>query len=237
MTGPEKGELSEPELKLLASYLSHTHEPHTDTVAQILTTQKFGSEEPFGAGLADVLYYISDSISTIDRQIFRFNDMRKTLQRMATESPKGVDLPEGAKITPEKLHWFTIRSELTTYYSQAGVLIENLTSDLILEEVVADERISNRVKDDVENKSQWEREWLLFVTGVLDSGEKETIRAAYRRRNSLVHDSIAQDEIEDIDVESEINQAWEAVNLPHEKLFGLEMEYRISEKILGNEFR
>ncbi len=232
----EDNGISEPELQLLANYLSHTHESHMETVADVLTTEEFGSNEPFGAGLPDVLHYISESITTIDRQVLRFDDMRRSLQRMAAASPRDVDLPEEAEVTPKKLHWLTIRSELTTYYSHAGVLMEGLSAELILDSVVDDGRRSNRVSDDIENKSQWERGWLLFITGVIDSGEWDTIRNTYKKRSDLVHNSVSEEELADRDVESEIHQAWESVNLLHKKLYGLEMEHRISEKLLGNEF-
>lgn len=236
MVKPEINGLSQPELELLANYLSHTHDSPTETVADVLTTQEFGSSEPFGAGLADVLHYLSDTISTTDRQIFRFDDMRKSLNRMAAASPQDMDLPEGAEITPEKLHWLTIRSELTTYYTHAGVLVEEFSAELILDSVVDDERRSNRIKDDIENKSQWERGWLLFMSGVIDSGEWDNIRDTYNLRSSLVHDNISDEEIEDRDIEADINQAWNSVNLLHEKLFGVEMKHRIGENLLGNEF-
>lgn len=236
MDKPEINGLSQPELELLANYLSHTQESHVETVADVLTTQEFGSDKPFGAGLADVLPYISTSVSTTFRQVFRLNEMRNSLQQMAKASPPDVELPEEAEITPEKLHWLTIRSELTTYYSHAGVLMEDISTELIIDSIVDDERKSNRVRDDIENKSQWEREWLLFISGAIDSGEWDNIRETYKKRNNLVHDSVSAEQITDEDIKPEIDQAWDSVNLLHQKQFGVGMEQRISEGLLGNEF-
>jgi hypothetical protein len=232
----DSDEISEPELQLLANFLSHVHDSHFETVADVLTTEDVGGKEPFGAGLPDVLHYVSDSVSTIDRQVLRFDDMRRSLEEMNAESPSDIHLPDGADVTPEKLHWIAIRSELTTYYSHAGVLIEDLSAELLFDSVVDEDRQSNRVKNDIENKSQWERGWLLFITGVIDSGEWDAVRDTYKRRSNFVHDSVDEEELANRDVESEIIEAWESVNLLHEKLYGLEMEHRISEQILGHEF-
>lgn len=236
MDKPEINGLSQPELELLANYLFHTHDSNIETVVDVLTTQEFGSNDSFGAGLADVLHFLSESISTTDRQVFRLDEMRENLQQMVKSSPPNVDLPKEAEITPKKLHRLAIRSELTTYYSHAGVLIEELSTELILDSIVDEDRRSNRVKNDVENESQYERGWLLFISGVINSGEWDNIRETYKKRNDLVHNSVSGDQIIEEDIESEIHQAWDSVNLLHKKLFGIGMNQRISEKILGNEF-
>lgn len=237
MTGFDINGLSETELELLRDYLSNTHEGHRDSVARVLTTEEMGTENPFGAGLPDVLHYIEDSITTTDREVLRLDDMRRSLKQSAASPLPDVDLPDDAEITPEMLHWLSIHSELTSYYSQVGALIEEFSTDLIMDEVVDDDRQSNRVNRDIENKSQYERGWLLFITGVIDSGEWDEIRTTYQRRNDLVHGSVAEiREDNDHDVESDIIDAWESVNLLHEKLYGLKMEHRISEKLLGNDF-
>jgi hypothetical protein len=228
--------LSHQELKLLGDYITNHHELYTTSVAEELTTGKLGSNNSFGAGIADVLHYLSDSVTNTDRQILRLDDMRRSLEQFSYESPSAVDLPDEATITPDQLHWLASRFELTAFYSHVGVLIEKLTVELMIEEIVDQERRSKRVRKRIEERSwQAERLWWLFVTGVLSSGEKGTIQETYARRNDLVHGSLSVDDMKDINFEKEINDAWEAVNLLHEKLYGIRMEHRISETLLGNE--
>lgn len=235
MDDSELNKLTEPELELLAEFLNSTQDRDLQTVASVLTTPEFGSNNTFGAGLSDVLHYISTSITNIDRQVMRFDEMRRGLQQILSQTPPDKELPENAKLTPEELQGVAIKSELTSFYSQAGILIEEFSTELIFEEIVDDERRSNRVKTDLENQSQYEREWLLWVTGILNNEDKDNLRDTYRKRNELVHggqlDSMIFEEIAD-----EISQAWAAVNILHEKTYGLEMEHRISEITLGNDF-
>lgn len=237
MAGPEFGDLSEAELEMLGDYLNQTQDVYMQSVAKTLTTQKFGADHPFGSGLSDVLYYISEVVTGTDRQVLRLHDMKQSLERAVHNRPLDVDLPEEAVITPEKLHQWSIRSELTSYFSQVGTLIEEFSTELVMNQVVDNERESNRVRRDVARKSQWEREWLLFVTGVIDSGEKDQIRTAYQTRNDFVHSSPSSEAIGSVEeLESDIRQAWDSVNVLHTKLHGLEMEYRITENVLGNKF-
>lgn len=230
-------ELSEEELDLLGNFLNQTHDGYMKTVAQVLTEGNFGSEASFGAGIGDVIHFLSDDVSEIDRQVFRLDSMRRSLDRSANASPPERDMPENAIVTPEKLHQLSIRSELTSYYSQVGVLLEEFSTELILEEVVDDSRQSKRVRRDIENKSQWEREWLLFITGIIDSGQKDNLRSVYKKRNNLVHNSKNLETSKNSnELLGEVKQAWDTVDALHDILFGLKLEHRISEIIIGNGF-
>jgi len=234
MTRPELNGLSEQELDLLAHFLSDSHNNTTKTVADILTTQEFGSNDSFGAGLGDVLYFISPDVSRIDREILRLDNMMETLERVLRSTSFDDSTQDNTEITVEKLHWLSIRSKLISFYSQAGILLETFSSELILESVVDNDRRSNRVERDIKNKSQWEREWLLFVTGVIDSGEKDNIRTVYRKRNNLVHESTNYDGFSgDSGLESDLSHAWETVDILHEKLYGIKMNQRISDLFIG----
>lgn len=233
----EVTELSESELKLLAQFLSSTRDDDMETIAQVLTTPDSEFSSSFGAGLADVLAQLSESVSATDREVIRLDDMRRSLQRLTLNSDGEDNLPVDAKINPKKLHQLSIQSELTSYYSQVGLLLEEFSTELVLSEVVDEDRRSKNIERAVKNKSQGEREWLLFATGVIDSGEKSNLRDTYRVRNNLVHESSYESLLNDeSEFESEIIEAWNTVNLLHEKRFGLKMEHRISEILIGNGF-
>ncbi|WP_336024775.1 hypothetical protein [Halobellus salinisoli] len=229
--------LSSRELELLKDFITQTHDSELDSVATVLTTQESTFEGSFGSGLPDLLYYLSDTVSNTDRQVMRLNEMRKNIQEIVEGSLPERDLPEDAKISSKELHWLAINSELISFYSQVGVLIEEFSTELILNDVVDSNRRSNRVERDIANKSQSQREWLLFVTGVIDSGEKDQLRDTYRKRNKLVHNADVTEIIEDVDeINSEISSAWDTVNYLHRKLYGVEMRFRISETLIGNDF-
>lgn len=232
-------DLSDAELQWLADFLTETSSPFMQTVAKAVVSPDYEAANPFGAGYADVLFYLSDSVAELDRQVMRFDDMRRGLDTLIKKSPSDIEIPEGVEVTPKMLYWFSIRTHLTSYYSQAGVLIEDLSTRLILNEVVDDDRISNRIEEDIRNKSQANRDWLLFATGVVDDSEKGEIRSTYRKRSDLVHHSGEPNPSAANDADewkSEIAQAWSSVNILHEKLFGIGMEFRISEILIGNDF-
>jgi hypothetical protein len=105
------------------------------------------------------------------------------------EYEKEDELPENPKVTPEELNHFVRKDELEEFFTLAGQMVETLTIDLFLEDVVEPSRGSNSVRQGVEQMSQYEREWLLYVTGVITDGEKGKIRRVYDMRSSIVHHS------------------------------------------------
>jgi hypothetical protein len=225
----DPSELSPSEMQLIGDYLDHTNNTLLTTVANLLTSPEFGGNRPFGTGISDIVPIISDSVGTQYREILRLRNMKQDLISNSESLQKKSERSISSELTHDDLYLMSLRSDLISYHTQVGTLIEDLTVQLVFEDVVDDDRQSKRIRNDIENKPQSEREWLLFATGIVDSGEKDMIRTAYRQRNRIVHDSDKNDIFENYDLQSQISESWEAVNLLHKKLHGIELNSRIGE--------
>lgn len=132
-------------------------------------------------------------------------------------------------ITREKLNKLLVADDVVQLFALTGSIIEQLSIELLLAEVVDPDRRSNTVREKVEqNMTQKHREWWLHKTGVLDDGEKGEVRRAYKLRSSLVHNPEGASLIDEIEnVERDIERSTEAINLLHEKLFEDDFESRM----------
>lgn len=145
---------------------------------------------------------ISEDATEFDAWIFRLSRLRSEIQSLPVfEYEHEDELPSDSVVTPEELNAIVVKEELEDFFILVGQMIEALTIELVMESVVDPSRESKSVRKRVERKSQRDREWLLYITGVIDDGEKGEIRRAYNLRSSLVHDS-DNAYLEDIDVQN-----------------------------------
>lgn len=217
-------ELSDDELELLLEYINQTTESFRTTVADVLTQPEPIESKKQGA--EDVFRFTSDSVSATESQLLSLKQMKaETLHKYEEFTTTVDDLPENAKITPDMLNRLLVKKEVISYFQLIGTLLEKFTIELVMEEVVTDDRQSNSTRSRVEGRSQEEREWLLYITGVIDNGTKSEIRRSYSKRNSLVHDSEGENLIEEFaDLESDVNRAYNAVDELYEEIHGISIE-------------
>jgi len=203
---------------------------------QILDRQTIDGDEDT-IGLAEALGYlmplISEEAEEFDAQVFRLLQLRSEIQSGPVfEYEKDDELPENPKVTPEELNRFVRKDELEEFFTLAGQMVETLTIDLVLEDVVDSSRRSKSVRERVERMSQHEREWLLHVTGAITDGEKGKIRRVYGMRSSIVHASDGQsDFLNEIKIPSDVSRALDAVDILHEQLHGIALRHRFADLI------
>lgn len=203
---------------------------------QILDRQTIDGDEDT-IGLAEAFEYltplISEEADEFDAQVFRLFRLRGEIQSGPVFDYKKEDeLPENPKVTPEELNRFVKKDELEEFFTLAGQMIEKLTIDLVLEDVVEPSRRSNSVRKKVEQMSQYDREWLLYVTGVITDGDKGEIRRAYGMRSSIVHSSNGENDfLNEIEIPSDVSRALDAVDILHEKLHTISLGHRFGDLI------
>lgn len=124
-------------------------------------------------------------------------------------------------LTDEEMKKASLWDELVNFYSVAGGLLERFTTELIVEEVVADDRESNSVRSDIEKMPQRKREWLLHISGEIDDGTKSEVRRVYQLRNDLLHGPAQYALLEKMgSIESEVDRAINAIDDLHKLIFG-----------------
>jgi hypothetical protein len=188
-------------------------------------------------GLEDAIEYlapyVSQDASEFDSQLFRLFRLKNEISEGPIfEYEYEDDLPPDAVVTPGELNRFLIKDELEEFFTLAGQMAEMLTVRLLISEVVDDSRESESVRRRVENKSQREREWLLYVTGTISNGQKSEVRRLYKLRSSIVHNSdSSEDFLEIVNVPSDIDRTINAINELHEELHGIELKHRFGDLI------
>lgn len=203
---------------------------------QILDRQTIeGNEDTIG--MSEAFEYlvplISEEADEFDAQIFRLFRLRSEIQSGPVfEYAKEDKLPENPKVTPEELNRFVRKDELEEFFTLAGQMVETLTIDLFLEDVVESSRKSNSVRKRVERMSQHEREWLLYVTGVITDGEMGKTRRVYDMRSSIVHNSDGENGfLDEVKIPSDVNRALDAIDTLHERLHGIALKHRFGDLI------
>ncbi|WP_134669536.1 hypothetical protein [Halorussus marinus] len=225
-------DLSDAEIELVTDFVEWAGEFDR----QILERKTVGSDSD-EIGLQEAFEYlvpiISDDASEFDAQLFRLFRMEQKVRSTPTFEYKNEDeLPKDAKITPEELSRFLKKDELEEFFTLAGQMVETLSIELVMQEVVTSSRRSKSVRKRVTQKSQREREWLLFVTGVISEGVKSEIRRVYGLRSSIVHNSEdAKNFLQEVNVPSDINRAKKTINTLHDELHGIELKHRFSDLI------
>lgn len=101
---------------------------------------------------------------------------------------------------------------------------------MVIKEVVIEPRESKSVRRTIERKSQYEREWLLHITGVIDDGQKGEIRHIYDMRSSIVHDS-ENDFLKEVNIPDDIDRGMKAINILHRELYGIDLKHRVGDLI------
>ncbi len=177
---------------------------------------------------------VSEDASEFDAQMFRLFRLEQEIQSGPSfEYSKEDELPQDAAITPDELNHFLKKDELEEFFTLSGQMIETLSAELVLEEVVAESRKSKSVRQKITRKSQREREWLLYVAGVISEGQKGEIRRVYDLRSSIVHSSEdSNDFLKQVNIPSDISRAKNAVNSLHEELHGIELKHRFGDLIV-----
>lgn len=175
--------------------------------------------------------HVSEEATEFDAKMLKLFRLQKEIKSGPVFEYKHEDeLPSDSTVTTEGLNAFLKREELREFFSITGQMIESLSVELVMEEVVDPSKESKSVRRRVERKSQKEREWLLHVTGNISDGEKGEIRRTYDMRSSLVHDS-ENVFVNDIDIPNDIDRGVKAVNILHENLHGIELKHRFGDLV------
>lgn len=177
--------------------------------------------------------YISEDASEFDAQLFRLFRLKNEIsEEPIFEYEYEDELPPDAVITPSELNRFLKKDELEEFFTIAGQMAEMLTVKLLMSEVVDDSRESESVRSRIENKSQREREWLLYVTGTISNGQKSEIRRLYQLRSSIVHNSNTDENfLKKVNVPSDIERAVSTIDELHKELHGIGLNHRIGDLI------
>lgn len=174
-----------------------------------------------------------DSITTRWLTLHRLEAEIKSKEGAIISPPD--DMPEDPDITPEKLNKLLIKDEVMNYMLIAGAMIEQLTIELVMQDVVAEGRRSNSQRNQIERMAQAERVDLLHKTGVLDNGEKSETQRAYGLRNDIAHSPSASSIIEVIDnIKADISRTNNVLDMLHEKVYGISLNHRLSDTLLSN---
>lgn len=233
MTELSAEDLSKEEYELLVDFIEWVGEFDR----QVLDKQSIEGDSD-NIGVQEVFEFIapliSEGTSEFDAQmfrLFRLEQQTRTGQRFEYENEE--QLPQEPLITPNELNRFLKKDELEEFFILSSQMIETLSIELVLQEVVDESRISKSVRRKIKRKSQTEREWLLHVTGEISDGEKGEIRRVYDLRSSIVHASeSSEDFLKKVNIPSDIDRAKSAVNSLHEKLYGIELEHRFGDLLV-----
>jgi hypothetical protein len=176
---------------------------------------------------------VSEDTTESDAQMLRlFRLDRQIRANPVFEYEHEDELPSDAVVTPDELNRFLKKDELEEFFTISSQMIEALSIELVMEEVVAESRESNSVRQKVTRMSQKEREWLLHVTGIISEGQKGEIRRVYDLRSSIVHASDSSgDFLTEVNIPSDIDRAKSAINSLHEELHGIELKHRFGDLI------
>lgn len=227
-------DLSEKERELLSDYFSQTTDKFRPSVTEVLTKGEVIKSKT--GNFEDALQYVSDSVSATEVQLFTLNRMKtEVLQKYDEFTPAVQDVPTDAQITPEEINRLIVRRDVSFYFQLVGSLIEKFSIELIMKEVIEEDRQSESVRSEIENMSQSERMWWLYVTGAIDNGSKSELGRAYSKRNSLAHDLQTDNLLREFqDIESDIKRAYNAVNGIHERVYDITIEMKLSNLLIDD---
>lgn len=232
MTDLAVDDLSDEEAELLIDFVEWAG----NFDRQVLDRQTIdGDSEEIGLMQAFefLLPYVSEEASEFDAQMLRLFRLDSEINSGPVFEYEHEDkLPDDAYIRPDELNRFLRKDELEEFFTLAGQMIEVLSVELIMEEVVADSRDSSSTRDRIARKSQREREWLLWVTGIISDGEKGEIRRTYDLRSSVVHDSgSAGGFLQQVEIPGDTNRAKKSIDALHEKIHGIKLHHRFGDMV------
>ena len=175
--------------------------------------------------------HVSEEATEFDAKMIKLSRLQNEIKAGPVfEYEYEDELPSDSVVSAEGLNAFLKREELREFFSITGQMIESLSIELVMEEVVDESKKSKSVRRRVERKSQEQREWLLHITGVISDGEKGEIRRTYDMRSSLVHDSEDMF-VNDVDIPNDVDRGVKAVNILHENLHGIELKHRFGDLV------
>lgn len=121
-----------------------------------------------------------------------------------------------------------LRQEMIVFYTSASAVIEDLSIQLIIDELVPRERESKTIRQYIARKRQKERENLLYYFGVVGEGTKGEIREVVSLRNNLLHNPGRRTYLETIeDIRAEINRTIRVLDRLHSMIFGNNFSSRL----------
>lgn len=82
-----------------------------------------------------------------------------------------------------------LQNSVLTFSALANAIIEEISAELILQELIAPEKSTLEIRDFLHGKDiqQWQRENLLYTADVIDGDLKEKMKELRSKRNKLVH--------------------------------------------------
>lgn len=225
-------ELSKAEKELLIDFVEWAGE-FDRQILDRETVEGDPDEIGFEEAFEFLLPIISEEASKFDAKMFRLFRLEQEIQSgpMFEYEYQGK-LPDDAKITPAEINRFLKKDELEEFFTLAGQMIEDLAVELVINDIIVPSRRSESTRRRVAQKSQREREWLLFVSGVISDGEKGEIRRTYNLRSTIVHSSNDNDSfLKQVNIPTDITRAKNALNTLHEELHGIELHHRFGDLI------
>lgn len=191
-----------------------------------------GDNEEFGfeTAIEYLTPYISAEASEFDAQIFRLYRLKRNISgEHLFEYEKDHELPPDAVVTPDELNKFLQKDELEEFFTISGQMVETLSTDLLINEIVDDSRESKSVRNRIERMPQSERDWLLYISGTISEGQKSEIKRLYDLRSSVVHES--DNFIKKVNVPSDVERSMNTINDLHEELHGIGLDHRFGDII------
>lgn len=225
-------DLSEAEIELIKDFIEWAGK-FDRQILERQTVEGNADEVGLQEALEFLAPLLSNEITEFDAHAFRLLRLEQEIRGGPTFEYKNEnEIPPDAAVTPDELNRFLKKNELERFFTIAGQLVEVLTVELVMEEVVSSSRRSRNVRQRLTQKSQHEREWLLHVTGQINDGEKGEIRRVYDLRSSIVHGSEASNDfLKTLNVPSDLKRAKEAINTLHMKTYGIKLSDRLGDLI------
>lgn len=225
-------DLSEAEINLITDFIEWAGK-FDRQVLDLQTIDGDADEVDLQEAMEFLIPLLSQKTTEFDSHAFQLLRLEQEIQRGPTFEYENKDeIPPNATVTPDKINGFLKQEELEQFFTIAGQMIEVLTVELIMDEIVSSSRQSKKVRNKIARKSQREREWLLHVTGQISDGQKGEMRRLYDLRSSAVHSSEdSNDFLRDVNIPSDLSRARGAINTLHMKTYGINLSERLGDLI------
>jgi hypothetical protein len=228
----ELNHLSEAEKELIADFFGKLYRSITSShpVKHLTVFDNDSNVTDIWKNFERIISLVSEDADQIALRMMTLNRIGNEINSRTTFFENDSEqLPPDAVVTPEKLNRLLVMDEIIQFYLLAGGMIEHFTVELVIRDILTDSRKSSSQRSRIQRMSQSEREWLLYVGGTIDSGEKGEIRRAYEIRNSLVHNPSGDTIIEELEhVNSDIERTQDVLELLHEKLYEITINQRFA---------
>ena len=139
---------------------------------------------------------------------------------LETIEEKEIRDTEGGREVDIRNLKLNLRQEMIVFYTLSSAVIEDLCIQLIIDELVPQERVSNSIQTHIEHKRQSEREQILYNFGVIGEGIKGEIRGVMKLRNNLLHNPGRRVYLETVeDIRTEISRSIRVLDRLHSMLY------------------